>query len=218
MNNLPDYNPKNIQKVSIDDVIPNEYNPKQKETKEYRNVVKSLQENGLQQPIMVREVDGVYVIVDGEQRYTAAKELGFEEIYIYNFGEISDEQAKSLTIWMEVQVPFDEIELAPLVVELNQIGFELPYTEAQILDFQNLSEFNFEEAYAEKLPDNATEDKPKEFHLKTTLSKEQLDEIVKTVEKIVKSENIGEGEALTRLVRMGYEKFESEVYIPETDL
>ena len=216
---LPDYNPKNILKVKIDEVIPNDYNPKGKDTKEYKNVVKSLVENGLQQPIMVREQDGQYIIVDGEQRYTAAKELGFEDIYIYNFGEISEDQAQSLTIWMEVQVPFDEIELAPLVVKLNDIGFEMPYTEAQIIDFKNLSEFDFESAYKDTGAEvEYGEQKEKPLHLKTTLSKEQHDEIVAEIEKIVKAENVGEGQALLMLVQMGAEQYDAQNYIPETDL
>lgn len=89
-----DFDPSKIKKVPIFDVSPNDYNPKKKNTKEYEQVVRSLKENGLKQPIFVRNVNGSYIIVDGEQRYTAAVELGYEEIYIYDLGEIQKKKRR----------------------------------------------------------------------------------------------------------------------------
>lgn len=216
---LANYDPKNIKKVKIDEVEVNDYNPKAKETKEYQNVVKSLRINGLQQPIMVRELNGKYVIVDGEQRYTAAKELGFEEIYIYNFGEISDEDAKATTIWMEVQVPFDQIDLAPIALELHEQGFELPFTDLQLDDFKHIAEFNFDSYVAEDNLPVKDDNSVKTYQLKIKLSKEQLDEINEAIKAMVEGENIGEAHALELLVAMGYEKYQAENYTPEnTDI
>ena len=216
---LANYDPKNIKKVKIDEVEVNDYNPKAKETKEYQNVVKSLRINGLQQPIMVRELNGKYVIVDGEQRYTAAKELGFEEIYIYNFGEISDEDAKATTIWMEVQVPFDQIDLAPIALELHEQGFELPFTDLQLDDFKHIAEFDFDSYVAEDNLPVKNDNSEKTYQIKIKLSKEQLDEINEAIKAMVEGENIGEAHALELLVAMGYEKYQAENYTPEnTDI
>jgi hypothetical protein len=216
---LANYDPKNIKKVKIDEVEVNDYNPKAKETKEYQNVVKSLRINGLQQPIMVRELNGKYVIVDGEQRYTAAKELGFEEIYIYNFGEISDEDAKATTIWMEVQVPFDQIDLAPIALELHEQGFELPFTDLQLDDFKHIAEFDFDSYVAEDNLPVKNDNSEKTYQIKIKLSKEQLDEINEAIKGMVEGENIGEAHALELLVAMGYEKYQAENYTPEnTDI
>lgn len=216
---LANYDPKNIKKVKIDEVEVNDYNPKAKETKEYQNVVKSLRINGLQQPIMVRELNGKYIIVDGEQRYTAAKELGFEEIYIYNFGEISDEDAKATTIWMEVQVPFDQIDLAPIALELHEQGFELPFTDLQLDDFKHIAEFDFDSYVAEDNLPVKDDNSEKTYQIKIKLSKEQLDEINEAIKAMVEGENIGEAHALELLVAMGYEKYQAENYTPEnTDI
>ena len=216
---LANYDPKNIKKVKIDEVEANDYNPKAKETKEYQNVVKSLRINGLQQPIMVRELNGKYIIVDGEQRYTAAKELGFEEIYIYNFGEISDEDAKATTIWMEVQVPFDQIDLAPIALELHEQGFELPFTDLQLDDFKHIAEFDFDSYVAEDNLPVKDDNSVKTYQIKIKLSKEQLDEINEAIKAMVEGENIGEAHALELLVAMGYEKYQAENYTPEnTDI
>lgn len=121
-----------LKKVKIDEVRPNSWNPKKKDNPEYERVKKSVQINGLTQPIFVRENDNGqtrYEILDGEHRHRAAKELGIGEIYIYDEGQVDDELAKSLTLWHEVSVSMDETMLKPLVVELNSLDIDIPFTE-----------------------------------------------------------------------------------------
>ncbi len=205
-----DFDPSNIIKVDIREVVPNEYNPKKKDTKEYRDVVSSIRVNGLKQPIFVREKDGKYVIVDGEQRYTAAKELGYSEIYIYDLGEISDEEAKSLTIWFEVQVPFDEIMLAPLVVELNESDIELPFTDIELQKFEDM--FSGDQSY------NAQNDTTKDEGFKTLkirMASEQFNLVYGAIETVSKNENVSEGRALELLVADGLSGYEQTNYIPK---
>lgn len=140
------FDEKNLTLVDIANVRTNNYNPKDKDTKEYKQVVKSLDVNGFMSPIVVRQVEGFdgYEIIDGEQRFTAAKELAYKSIPVYNLGYISDIDAKSKTIFAEVAVPFNEIDLSHLVVELDEASVALPYTEAEISDFRHMSEFNFD--------------------------------------------------------------------------
>lgn len=208
-----DFNPSNILKVNINDVSPNDYNPKKKDTKEYKDVVSSLRVNGLKQPIFVREVNGQYIIVDGEQRYTAAKELGYSEIYIYNLGEISDEEAKALTIWFEVQVPFDEISLAPIVVELNSLEMELPFDEEQIKDFQNMATFSFDD-FGDKEP--IKDDRQEGFKTLTIkMTESQFKVIRDAITMVSENENVSEGRALELLVADGLAGYQQNNYIPE---
>lgn len=138
-----DFDFTKLKKVPISQVKPNGWNPKDKDTKEYKQVLRSIIANGLREPIVVRELaKDSYEIIDGEQRYTAAGEAGYDEVVVYNEGKMTDKQAKSLTIWYEVQVPFNEVDLSHLVVELDDLGMELPYNEAQIADFRNMSAFD----------------------------------------------------------------------------
>ena len=196
---MKDFDPTKILKVQIDKVEPNDYNPKEKDTPEYKNVVKSIQLNGLKQPIFVREVDGNdnFVIVDGEQRWTAAKELGYKEIYIYNLGKISEEEAKSLTIWLEVQVPFSEAELAPIVMELNDLDIELPYNDLEIDGFRNLASFDFDSAWGEQTP--IDEEEKNEEILTVKMTPEQFDIVHRSIEKTVSEYSVTEGEALKKI-------------------
>lgn len=199
-----DFDPSKIIKVPIDKVEPNGYNPKEKNTKEYKNVVESIRRNGLKQPIFVREVDGneKYVVVDGEQRLTAANELGYTEIYVYNLGKISEEEAKALTIWFEVQVPFSEVELAPIVVELNKLDITLPYTDEEIVTFEKMTQFDFDTAYNEEGPQNdELDDEMKTLNIKVT--PEQFETVDGAIKYIMEQEDVSAGRALELLCANG---------------
>lgn len=199
-----DFDPSKIIKVPIDKVEPNDYNPKEKNTKEYKNVVESIRRNGLKQPIFVREVDGneKYVVVDGEQRLTAANELDYTEIYVYNLGKISEEEAKALTIWFEVQVPFSEVELAPIVVELNKLDITLPYTDEEIVTFEKMTQFDFDTAYNEEGPQtDELDDEMKTLNIKMT--PEQFETVDGAMKYIMEQEDVSAGRALELLCANG---------------
>jgi hypothetical protein len=144
------FDTKKIKTVSIDMVKPNTWNPKQKHTEEQKKIKKGIELKGQRLPIIVRETDKGYEILDGEQRYTSCLELGFKEVLIYNEGKVSDKEAKELTIWYQQQVPFDDLELSELLKDLSQYpDLELPYTDEEIkditdldMDFEDEPEFN----------------------------------------------------------------------------
>lgn len=145
---------ENSKIVNINEVSFNSWNPKNKRTKEYEKVKESVKLNGLTMPIVVREIEDEnhnYEVLDGEQRLTACIDLGFDKIWIVNAGKISDTEAKSKTIWMEMSVPFDKKQLGELLGEL--VGeVELPYTdeEIEVMAGIDLSEDNDEEFIEEE--------------------------------------------------------------------
>ena len=153
-----EFNIKNIIEVPITNIRTNTWNPKEKDTPEYFNVKKSLEINGLKGFIAVRyNPDGEtdYEILDGHQRFTASKELGYKKIYIYNEGEIDDKLAIEYTIWWQQQVPFDKIQEAHLVTELIREYSDtesLPYTDSEIEEMKLMAEFSFEK-YNDSLGD-----------------------------------------------------------------
>lgn len=127
------FNPKKILILDIDEVRPNSWNPKHKNTQEFRDIKRGIKEKGLVAPIHVRKNYG-YEIVDGEQRWTACKELGYTNILVYNLGKMNKREAKEMTIWLQEQVPFAEEKLAKLVKEIvnNSEPFMLPFSEEEI--------------------------------------------------------------------------------------
>ena len=193
---MRDFDPENVAIVDIGEVRLNNWNPKLENTPEYKKVVESIQVNGLKSPIIVRQVDGQdgYEVVDGAQRLTACKELGYTKIYIYNLGFIPEDEAKSITIWMEQRVDFSELELAPLVVELKELEMEIPYTDEEVEDFSNMLNFDFEG------------DGMVNLNIKCT--PEQFEHIKEMLDTYKKSENVDDTQALLQLVEKGVKRYE----------
>lgn len=202
-----EFKKENLLKVDIDKVHPNSWNPKEPNTKEYENVKKSLEINGYAQPILVREDGDGFEIIDGQHRFLAAKELGYSEIYIYNAGQISDQDAKSMTIWMQTQVPFDEVQLAPIVVELNKLDITLPYTDEEIVTFEKMTQFDFDTAYSEEGPQtDELDDEMKTLNIKMT--PEQFETVQNAIKTVMEEENVNEGESLRRIVLEGMKSYD----------
>jgi hypothetical protein len=134
-----------IKTVDIDQVRPNTWNPKDRETEEYKTIKRGIELKGLRQPIFVRQNDG-YEIVDGEQRWSACTELGYKRILIYDLGEISKKEAQELTLWFEQKVPFNEIDLAHLLADMVKSGekLEIPFDEVALENYLKMAEFDFD--------------------------------------------------------------------------
>lgn len=192
-----EFNPENVKLVSIDKIRVNSWNPKVSDTEEYKRIVDSIRVNGFKQPIIVRdnpEGDTEYEILDGEQRWRACRELGFDKIYIYDAGEVSDIDAKSVTIWMETQVKFSELELAPLVVELNKLDMKMPYSKDEIEDFSHMLEFDFSV--------------PEVSYLKVKMAEEDLRETKKVIADYMNKNNVDEIDAILALTEKGINHYE----------
>lgn len=193
------FNPKNLKTVPIIDIKPNPWNPKDKDTEDYKKIKQSIELKGQRLPIIVREKGNRYEVIDGEQRYTACKELGFQEVIIYNEGKMSDDEAKELTIWYQQQVPFNEVMLANLITEIvsNNPNYELPYTPEQIEDFKNMVDFDWDEFEEKDVP---------ETDLKETFTfsfdKEQADIILEALMKAKGDDDVDDNEALLRICQI----------------
>lgn len=195
-----DFDPQKVKKVNIEDVIPNTWNPKEKDTKEYKKVKESIFQKGLRGFVAVRThptEKSKYEIIDGQQRHTAATELGYEEIYVYDEGDVSDKEAKELTIWWQQQVPFEKVAEAYLVtqpVEAEGIdGVELPYTETEIEEFKQLANFSFDE-YDQTRPNDDVESNAKT--LKLLFGSEAYQIIMDAIHHVMVENDCSESRAL----------------------
>lgn len=84
-----------IEYVAIDDIRPNEYNPNRQSDSEFALLLKSITDDGMTQPIIVlRETK---VIVDGEHRWRACKQLGYTEVPVV-FVDMTEEQRRVSTL------------------------------------------------------------------------------------------------------------------------
>ena len=165
---------ENSKIVDINEVCFNPWNPKIKRSKEYEKVKESVKLNGLGMPIVVREIEDdnyKYQVLDGEQRLTAALDLGYDKVWIVNLGQVSDEEAKSKTLWYEMAVPFDKEQLGNLLVDL--VGkVELPYTDNEIEVISGVSLISEDD---EDFEDDFEESKPAKVEKKPVSKEEQED-------------------------------------------
>jgi ParB family chromosome partitioning protein len=69
-----------IQQVAIGDIIPTPMQPRTEfRTELLQELVESIRERGIIQPLIVRKIDGKYELIAGERRWRAAKEVGLAE-------------------------------------------------------------------------------------------------------------------------------------------
>ena len=69
------------QPINIDEIKPNQYQPRTSFDKEaIEELALSIKQNGLIQPIIVRESYMGYELIAGERRYRACKSLGHKQI------------------------------------------------------------------------------------------------------------------------------------------
>lgn len=191
-----------VQQVPIDDVKPNAYNPKERGSDKQKNIRRGLEQKGLLMPIFVRQTKQGFDIVDGEQRWTGLKEAGNDKALVYNLGEISDQEAKELTLWFEEQVPFDRVLQAELVKSMTEMytDLELPYMDDEIDNMIKILDYDPDALLDEEFddPDNSDVNM-----LKVSLTQDQY-ELITEVINFVKDENdCSDGRAL-ELICLGY--------------
>ena len=84
-----------ILQVDIHSVRPSRYQPRISfDEQAMEELTASIRENGLIQPITVREVDGQYEIIAGERRWRACKTAGLETIPCYILSPTENEAAE----------------------------------------------------------------------------------------------------------------------------
>lgn len=186
------YDKDKLKVVKLDEVRPNEWNPKEKDSPIVSKIEQNIKRIGFNEPIRVRENEG-YEIIDGEQRWTAARNLGLKEVLIYNEGVMSDKEARASTQWWQVQVPFDDIKLAYEVAQLSEEDVELPYTAEEIEDFKAMANFDFDQYSTDRPEDD--DDGMKTF--KVVVGEEAYNVIMRAVAKVqAENDNVSEGRAI----------------------
>jgi ParB family chromosome partitioning protein len=70
-----------VQAVATDEIVPNPFQPRREfDVDALNELIQSLRQHGLMQPIVVRKNDTGFELVAGERRWRASRELGWKEI------------------------------------------------------------------------------------------------------------------------------------------
>jgi len=126
--------------IPLSKAQPNGWNPNMMDATMYRKELASLRKFGYVNPILVRHKGKDYEIIDGEHRWRALHELGYEEAEVTVIEGISDEEARQLTIVLnETRGNPDPTRLGVLLRELLQ---DVP--KSDLLDLLPLSPVQFD--------------------------------------------------------------------------
>ena len=97
---------KNIQKISIDKIIPNRYQPRKNFNEDaLKDLAQSIKQHGLTQPVVVVYDAGLdkYELVVGERRFRASEMAGFKEIDCIVHSKLDDKQLCALALIENIQ-------------------------------------------------------------------------------------------------------------------
>ena len=110
----------NVAYLGVSELIPNAYNPNRQSEHDFELLQRSMTEDGFTQPIIVRKSDNM--IVDGEHRWRAGRELGYEEVPVV-FVEFTDEQMRISTLRHNRARGSEDIALSAEVLrDLEKLG------------------------------------------------------------------------------------------------
>lgn len=123
--------------LDINDIVANKEQPRTHfEDEKIQELAESIMQNGLLQPIVVREYEGKYQIVVGERRYRACKLAGITEVPCI-IQELDDNQTANAALVENIQRE-----------NLSAIEEALAYQ--QILDTQGLTQVQLAEKVGKK--------------------------------------------------------------------
>ena len=117
-----------IEKLGLKEIIPNPFQPRKRfGTEKMEELVNSIQEKGVIQPILVRPVEKGYEIIAGERRWRAAQQLEVPEIPAIVRTDIDDANSLEISLIENIQrEELNPIEEATAYQELiGKFGYKL---------------------------------------------------------------------------------------------
>ena len=194
--------------VDIKRVVINDYNPNEMSNEMYLKEKRSIERFGFVLPVVVREVEDKLMVIDGQHRLMAMRELhaaGVElfttpakdhkipkgKINVKNMGEVSDVNAGQLTLILnELRGEADTIKKADLIKALaDEVDFAdlaelLPYPEDELKNLIELADFDWEDY---KSGDETRPDDDEQFvTLKFRMAQDQAAIIQSAIERLVR--------------------------------
>lgn len=132
--------------VDIARLHPNSWNPNEQTDFMQQKLGASLDFYGQVAEILVREIDGQLEIIDGEHRYRELLTKGVKKVLVNNLGEVSDDDARLLTVAMnELHGDRDPLKLSRVLNSLQksanwgELSLVLPFGEAELENILQLS-------------------------------------------------------------------------------
>lgn len=119
-----------VEYIPIDDIKPYENNAKIHTEEQIKQIKKSIEEFGMNDPIGIWGKDNI--IIEGHGRLMALKELGWEEVPVIRLDNLTDDQRKAYTLihnqtTMNTGFDLDILneELENIEIDMSDFGFDI---------------------------------------------------------------------------------------------
>lgn len=150
-----------IEKISLDKLKPYERNAKKHTAEQIEQIKNSIQAFGNCDPLGVATDENIIIVGNG--RYMALKELGYKEAYCIRLDHLTEKERKAYAIAhnkLTMNTGFDDELLRLELEDLQEIDFDLDLTGFEEWELDNLlnpvSDDDLQDFFIEK------EEKPKE--------------------------------------------------------
>nr|DAJ05231.1 MAG TPA: ParB protein [Caudoviricetes sp.] len=195
-----------IEQVPINQLTPNPYNTNVVSPDNEEKIKESLRRFGQFKPILVREQEEGFEIIGGEHRWRAAKELGLDKVAVINLGEISDEEAKKISLIDNGRYGEDDAfklsELLSGLGDISDLSSYMPYSDQSLETLFSNTSINLDELEVdeEELEESAPAiERPPQTHvvMRFKVAIEDSEKVQKLIEKIMKEQGYTESDSLT---------------------
>ena len=202
----------NIEKISIDSLVPADYNPRKISDKDYTNLKNSIDEFGIVSPIIINLSDNT--IISGHQRFDVLYyENNVSDLYLIKLGDIGwvftetdlkikdKNYEKTLNLALNrIHGEFDEDKLNEVLVELEELnldyltGFDLEFDDIDYDFITRIDEEDEEDEIIEELiDDDVYDDEIIEEITDNNIKEEDIEEKSDKSEKQKSSDRIRRG-------------------------
>lgn len=121
---------------------------------------------GFFKPIICRETPAGLEILGGQHRWEIAQRLGYQEVPVYNLGQISDDKAKEISLIDNARYGVDDtLALAELLKEIgssDDIQAVLPYSDADLTAIFQSSNIDLDDLVLDEPAEKSAEQAPEE--------------------------------------------------------
>ena len=92
-----------VNRVTLDQIVPSPLQPRKEfQTEQLAELMESIREHGIIQPLIVRRVNGKLELIAGERRFRASRELGLKEVPVI-VREASDKDVLEMALIENLQ-------------------------------------------------------------------------------------------------------------------
>lgn len=116
----------------IDDISPNRYQPRTTfSQEELDRLTESIAQQGVLQPLLIRDIDGSYELIAGERRLRAAKEADLEHVPVI-LKDLTDQQVLEVSIIENIQR--ENLNVLEEAAAYHRLISEFKFTQAKVAE------------------------------------------------------------------------------------